>query len=138
MQRTPIYIPRLSNPHSFPEYIQDGDGETDQDDDVDAGNPSAEASGPGPPPPAPKPGGGGNGWNEDGYQQQNGGSNNGSSCLGGGGGGSGAKVQQGRGGASKGAVLSEPKVRLDKVKPEAKEVGVVALEMLYGVCTVVA
>ncbi|CAM9393976.1 unnamed protein product, partial [Ectocarpus fasciculatus] len=102
----------------------DGDGETDQDDDVDGGNPSAEASGPGPPPPAPKPGGGGgNGWNADGYQQQNGGSSNGSSnCLGAGRADSSAKVQQGRGGAAKGVVLSEPKVRLDKVKPEAKEV----------------
>ncbi|CBN76935.1 n/a [Ectocarpus siliculosus] len=103
---------------------QDGDGETDQDDDVDAGNPSAEASGPGPPPPAPNPGGGGggggNGWNEDRYQQQDGGSSNGSS--GGGGADSNAKVQQGRGGARKGVVVSEPKIRLDKVKPEAKEV----------------
>ncbi|CAB1117803.1 unnamed protein product [Ectocarpus sp. CCAP 1310/34] len=107
---------------------QDGDGETDQDDDVDAGNPSAEASGPGPPPPAPNPdggggGGGGNSWNEDRYQQQDGGTSNGSS--GGGVADSSAKVQQGRGGARKGVVLSEPKMRLDKVKPEAKEVGAV-------------
>ncbi|CAM9199710.1 unnamed protein product [Scytosiphon promiscuus] len=83
---------------------QDGDGETDQDDDIDGGNPSAEASGPGPP-------------DSGRFQPQRFG--------GAAGGDSGLKLQgqhQDRGGSG-GVAVPEPKARLERVKPEAKEVG---------------
>lgn len=108
--RTPPPPPNLTQtkPPPPPALLapeQDGDGETDQDDDIDGGNPSAGASGPGPP-------------DIGRFHSQRFG--------GGAGGDSGLKLQeqqQDRGEGSTGAAVPEPKARLEKVKPEAKEVG---------------
>eukprot|EP00903_Cladosiphon_okamuranus_P014393 g13361.t1 len=102
MDRACSSLPEDSRPMD-----QDGDGETDQDDDVDGGNPSKGASGPGPPPnPRNRAGGG----DEDQHQQQQP-----PPLLG-----AGEKTEAQTQGLME--VVPEPKARLDKVKPEAKEV----------------
>ncbi len=109
-----MWLPCL--PFSGAQRNQDGDGETDQDDDVDAGSLSTGASGPGPPGRAGGGDGGGvGGWgggaSADQQKQQQGLGVGGCVKL---------EEQARVGGLME--VVPQPKGRLDKVKPEAKEV----------------